>query len=200
MANRAPERKTQILLSSPWDGVADYFPNGDFLILHKRMQQKVLHCVSAVEYMWSSAISRQVIHSYPHSLRHVERVRHVLHEDPLSRQKDAHHVELVRLAVAPVAVDPDPRRARELALLSVMYRFHRIAELVALARFHFDEGDGTRPFRHEVDVSPSVAEPAVQDPPALTNEPAFGDALTQVTEALVVLSHAAKLEPFAEPA
>ncbi len=103
--------------------------------------------------------------------------------------QDAHDVELIQFAVAPVAVDPDAGAAGELPLFAVVDRFNWITELVSFARFHFDECDRRIALCDEIDIAPTVAKSAGEDAIAVFDEPSFGDAFAECAEALVVCGH-----------
>ena len=113
----------------------------------------------------------------------------MLDEHSLTCHQDPDDVELIRLSDSAVTVDPDLRRSRQFALLPVIHCLDRVAELSAFPRFHFDEGDRALAFGDKVDVAPTITESAVDDPPSLADEPAFGDPFAELTEALVVLCH-----------
>jgi hypothetical protein len=113
----------------------------------------------------------------------------VLDTDPVPVHQDPHDIESVHLVRTPVTVDPDVRTPRQFALLPMMDRLHRIAELVTLPRLHFDERDRRITLRNEIDIAPSVAEAMIHDPPSATHEPPRGDAFAELSETLVVCGH-----------
>lgn len=113
----------------------------------------------------------------------------MFHEDTPFGDQHPENIEPILLPDASVAVDPDPSGARQLTLLSMMYGLHGITEVVALPRLHFHERDRAFPFGHKVNVAPTVAEAAIDDPPSVADEPTFGDAFAELSEALVVCRH-----------
>ena len=109
MANRTPERKTQFLLSSPSDGAADYILDCAVLILHNLLLCNTLHCVNGVDSVSTTCGLTRVIHASPQSFGPFEGVRNMFHEHPFAGHQHSHHIELIRLSFAAVAVDPDLR-------------------------------------------------------------------------------------------
>lgn len=111
----------------------------------------------------------------------------MLDQHPISGQQDPHNIELVRLAVTSVTINPDVRAPRQLTLFSVMYGLYRVAELVTFAGFDLNERDGGLTLGDEIDVAVAVLEAAREDSPTLLGEPALGDSFAELAEALVVV-------------
>jgi hypothetical protein len=177
------------LLPSPQTVIADYFRDSTFWISNKYNSHNNLTCLDGVEKLWAKCLLAQVFHVYPQLSGHFERVRDVLHFDTFFGDQDAYDIELVRLAGASVAVDPDVGAAGEFALFLEVHGFDGITELISAPRFHFDERDGVVAFGDEVDIAMAVAESARENAIAVFDEPSFGDAFAECAELLIVLAH-----------
>lgn len=114
----------------------------------------------------------------------------MLDQDPFTGHQDPHDVELIRLPIASVAVDPDVGAPSQFALFSVMYGLDRVAKLIPFAGFDLDEGDGGVALGNEVDVTAAVPKAPREDAPSFAGEPSFGDPFAEFAEALVVGRHA----------
>jgi hypothetical protein len=111
----------------------------------------------------------------------------VLHEHPFSRQQDPENIELIRIPVTPVTVHPNVRRSRQFALLSVIHGLDWVTELSTFAGLHFHERNRRIALGDEVDIAPTIAKAAVEDPPPVPRQPPFGDALAEEAKALIVV-------------
>ena len=103
---------------------------------------------------------------------------------PILGHVDPDNVEAVALGSTPVAVDPDPGRAAQLTPLSPSDGLDRLAEPEPLPGLHLDEGHDPMTLRNQVDVAMAGSKPPVDDLPAVTLQPPFGDALAEKPELL----------------
>lgn len=133
-----------------------------------------------------------LFHINPQASGSVEGIRDVLDFYRIGGDQDANDIELIQLSSAAVAVNPDLGALGQFALFAVMYGFDGIAEFIAFARFHFDEGDVVLALRDEIDVAAAEFESAGEDGVAVLAEPAFGDAFAELAECLVVCGHGAR--------
>ncbi len=104
--------------------------------------------------------------------------------DPIAGDNYPDDVETVRLSGLTMAVDPDPRRARELDPFLPVDRLDRAAEMVVAPGLDLDERDCAISFSDQVDVAVSVPEAPVEDPPAGAGEPAFRDPFSHFAQGL----------------
>jgi hypothetical protein len=110
---------------------------------------------------------------------------------PLHQHPD--HIEPITLPRAPVTVDPDARRTRQLPLLAPVDRFHRTSELPALPRLHLHERHHTVPLGDQVDVPPTRSESPLEHPPPSVAQPALRHHLARHPEPLPLARHTTKL-------
>lgn len=101
-----------------------------------------------------------------------------------SLHQDSDNVEAVILQRAPMPVNPDLRRPRELPLLPPAHGLHRTTETVATSSFNFDESHRPIPLCHQVYVPMAVPEPPLHDPPAFAAKPPLSHTFANLAEFL----------------
>jgi hypothetical protein len=104
--------------------------------------------------------------------------------DPVPAHEHTHDVKPIILSGLAMAVDPDPSRLFQLALLPPMHRLDWPTELIAFSGFHLDEGDRPLAPDHQVDVPPTILESTIHHDPAISAKPPFRDPLSQFPERL----------------
>ena len=80
----------------------------------------------------------------------------------------ADHVEAVGIALAAVSGNPHSRRTAEVALLPPTDGLDRVAKSLSGPCLDFDERDEAVPLDYKVNVTVSVPEAPLQQPPSLT--------------------------------
>lgn len=86
---------------------ADYFFDSACSYLDNVLLSLTLSGLDGVESLWICVSLTPLFHIYPQSSGSVEGIRDVLNFDRIGGDQDANDIELVRLADAPVAFDPD---------------------------------------------------------------------------------------------
>jgi hypothetical protein len=115
--------------------------------------------------------------------------------NPHSTAVDKHsdNVEPIALARTPVPADPGGCRTGQFTLFSPVHRLYRVAEVRAVPRFDFYEGDESAALHDEVDVAVARAITTLQHAPSRPLQPLGGDAFAQYAETRPFLCHAPRI-------
>ena len=99
-------------------------------------------------------------------------------------EEHADHVEPIGLIRTPVAVDPHHGRALQLLAFAMVDRLDGAAKLGSLPGFHFHKSDGPVSLNHQIDVTVSRAEAALNHAPASSPQPPFCDSFPKLSKRL----------------
>jgi hypothetical protein len=113
-----------------------------------------------------------------------ECVGHVPDLNPVAVDQNTDDVKPILLCGLPMAINPDPSRSIQLALLSPINSLDRPPEVVALSGLYLDEGYGHLPPDDQVDIPSSILESTVHNDPAITAKPPFRDPLSKLSKRL----------------